>query len=64
MLQRTGNFFTGMGARNMVIQNFLERNVPKPNLPKWKVFVQSRYLGCRHLDGNTTVLYEVAISIE
>lgn len=43
----------------MVIQGRPERNVPKPNLPNWRVFVQSKYFGCRHLDAKSYVLYEV-----
>ena len=34
-------------------------NIRKPNLPDWRVFVQSKYLGSRHLAAGTYVLYEV-----
>ena len=43
----------------MIVKDFQETSVPKPELLKWRVFVQSKYFGCRHLDAGSCVLYEV-----
>ena len=37
------------------------KGIRKPNLGKYRVFVQSKCTGNRHLDKETSVLYEVSI---
>ena len=52
--------FTGPGVMGM-IPGAPGIGVTRPDLPEWRVFVQSKYLGARHLDAGTLVLYEVII---
>ena len=49
--------FTGPGAKTLI--GAPGRGISKPDLPEWRVFVQSKYHGARHLDAGTLVLYEV-----
>ena len=58
-LQTTGKLFTGHRALYMI--GAPGAGIPKPEklLREWRVFIQSRHHGARHLDPNTLVLYEV-----
>ena len=39
------------------------KNIPKPDLADWRVFVQSKHYGSRHLTCKSLVLYEVTIKL-
>ena len=59
-LQTTGELFTGCKALHMI--GAPGAGIPKPDeefLDVWRVFIQSKHHGARHLDPNTLVLYEV-----
>lgn len=53
--------FTGPGAKALIGAPRWE--ISKPDLPEWRVFVQSKYYGARHLDGDTLVLYGIEVAL-
>lgn len=59
LLQSTKELFTGRKALHMV--GGPGAGIPKPDklLQDWKVFIQSRHHGARHIEPGTQVLYQV-----
>ena len=56
-----GDMFTGPVAMHMIGAPGGGITLPTAVGEKWRVFVQSRHYGVRHIPRHTTVLYKVSI---
>ena len=56
---KPGDMFIGPVVMQMIGAPGLGITLPKPVVKNWRVFVQSRHHGVRHIPRNTAVLYKV-----
>ena len=58
-MQKTGEMVTGPLAHTLI--GAPGQNIERPQLPRWRVFVQSTYSGSRFIKDDTHLLYEVKL---